>query len=211
MADVSDFTTWSSTASSNLPTGSTAIGTGLDDNLRQIQAEVAKWRDGTGYGILTLTGVAGSNSITGSTSPAPTLAANQKYLLVPAGTNTGAVVLNVNSAGNKNVYAGNSALVGGELHANIPVLVEYDGTQFQALGPVFKQPTSQAFTTGSGTYTTPTGATRIRVRLVGGWWVWSYQRVDGGDTTFSTLTGSGGEGRWGSRWSRWCWWCCYWR
>jgi hypothetical protein len=137
-----DFTTWSSTASSNLPAGSTAIGTGLDDNLRQIQAEVAKWRDGTGYGILTLTGVAGSNSITGSTSPAPTLAANQKYLLVPAGTNTGAVVLNVNSAGNKNVYAGNSAMVGGELHANIPVLVEYDGTQFQALGPVFKQPTS---------------------------------------------------------------------
>jgi hypothetical protein len=83
MADVADFTVWSSTAASNLPTGSTSIGTGLDDNLRQIQAEVAKWRDGTGYGILTLTGVAGSNSITGSTSPAPTLAANQKYLLSP--------------------------------------------------------------------------------------------------------------------------------
>src|SRR3954465_13148298 len=112
MADVTDFTTWSSTAASNFPVGSTAIGTSLDDNLRQIQAEVAKWRDGTGYGILTLTGVAGSNTITGSTSPAPTLAANQKYLLVPTGTNTGAVVLNVNSAGNKNLYAGNSALVG---------------------------------------------------------------------------------------------------
>lgn len=199
MADVLDFTTWSSTAASNQPQGSTSIGTNLDDNLRELQAQVAKWRDGTGYGILTITSVSGSNTITGSTSPAPTLATNQKYLLLPAGTNTGAVTLNINSAGAKNVYAGNSALVGGELHANIPVLVEYDGTQFQILGPVFKQPTRTVTLSGSGTYTTPTGATRLFVRLVGGGGAGgpgggsgAANGGSGGITSFGTLSATGG-------------------
>jgi hypothetical protein len=136
MADVTDFTTWSSTASSNLPSGTTAIGAGLDDNLRQIQAEVAKWRDGTGYGVLTLTSVSGTNTVVGSTSPAPTLAANQKYLLVPAATNTAATFLNVNSAGNKNVYWNGAACSGGELVISVPTLLEYDGTQFNIIGPM---------------------------------------------------------------------------
>jgi hypothetical protein len=135
MADVTDFTTWSSTASSNLPSGTTAVGAGLDDNLRQIQAEVAKWRDGTGYGVLTLTGVAGTNTVVGSTSPAPTLAANQKYLLVPAATNTAATFLNVNSVGNKNVYWNGAACSGGELVISVPTILEYDGTQFNIIGP----------------------------------------------------------------------------
>src|SRR5882672_8940479 len=147
MADVSDFTVWSSTAASNNPSGGTAVGTGLDDNLRQIQAEVAKWRDGTGYGILTVTGVAGTaNAITGNTSPAPTLAAQQKVLLTPTATNTAATTLALNGGAAKNIYAGNSALVGGEFHANIPVVLQYDGTQFQALGPTFRQPTRQVLT-----------------------------------------------------------------
>lgn len=204
MADVTDFTTWSSTAASNQPQGSTAVGTNLDDNFRQIQAEVAKWRDGTGYGILTINTVAGANSITGTTSPAPTLAANQKYLLLPAGTNTGAVFLNINSGGNKNVYAGNSALVGGELHANIPVVLEYDGTQYQLLGPTFKQPTRTVLTSGTGTYTTPTGATRLSIKMVGaggggggdGSTGSPTAGGNGGNTTFGTslLTANGGSG-----------------
>jgi hypothetical protein len=46
MADIStDITTWSSTAGNNQPTGSTVIGTGLDDNLRAIQAGVKAWYD----------------------------------------------------------------------------------------------------------------------------------------------------------------------
>ena len=41
MADVSsNFYDWSTTAASNLPSGATTIGTGLDDNLREIQAVV---------------------------------------------------------------------------------------------------------------------------------------------------------------------------
>lgn len=200
-ANVTDFTTWSSTAASNQPQGSTTVGTTLDDDIRQLQAEIAKWRDGMAYGTLTVTSVGGTgNAITGNTSPAPTLTTNQKFLLVPGATNTGATTLALNSGTAKNVYAGNSALVGGELHASIPVFLEYDGTQFQLLGPVFRQATRQVFTSGSGTYTTPVGATRINVRLIGGGGGGSGSGTtpgsggNGGNTTFSTLTGGGGAG-----------------
>lgn len=45
MADISDdIDDWSATAASNSPAGSTTIGTGLDDNLRAIQAAIKKWR-----------------------------------------------------------------------------------------------------------------------------------------------------------------------
>lgn len=44
MADVSaTLRAWSATAASNNPTGTTSIGTGLDDNLRQIQATVRQF------------------------------------------------------------------------------------------------------------------------------------------------------------------------
>lgn len=79
--------------------------------------------------------VAGTNTITASASPAPSAyASGQVFRLVPANTNTGATTLNLNSLGAKNIYLNNVALSGGELVANIPALVQYDGTQFQLLG-----------------------------------------------------------------------------
>jgi hypothetical protein len=46
MADITAaVTSWSSTEASNSPTGATTIGTGLDDNLRAIQAGVRAWYD----------------------------------------------------------------------------------------------------------------------------------------------------------------------
>lgn len=46
MADISDdIDDWSATAASNNPSGSTTIGTGLDDNLRAIQAATKAWKD----------------------------------------------------------------------------------------------------------------------------------------------------------------------
>lgn len=199
---------WSSTPANNASgiTGVTLaegqVPSSLNDAIRQLVADVAVWRDGMAYGMLTVTGVAGTaNAITGNTSPAPTLAANQKFLLVPTATNTAATTLALNSGAAKNIYAGNSALVGGELHANIPVLLEYDGTQLQLVGPVFRQQTRQTLLSGSGaTYTTPVGATRISIRLVGaggggaGSGSGGGAGGTGGNTTFSTLTGSGGVG-----------------
>lgn len=46
MADITaSIGSWSTTESSNAPSGSTTIGTGLDDNLRAIQAAVKTWYD----------------------------------------------------------------------------------------------------------------------------------------------------------------------
>jgi hypothetical protein len=57
-----------------------------------------------------------------------------------------------------------------------------------------KYPTRQVFLSGTGTYTTPSGATCINVRLVGGGGSGATSGANGGDTTFSTLTGQGGRG-----------------
>lgn len=78
-----------------------------------------------------LTSVAGTNTITATASPVPTAyTSGTKYTLVPANTNTGATTLNVAGLGAKNIFAGGAALVGGELVVSVPVLIEYDGTQF---------------------------------------------------------------------------------
>lgn len=63
--------------------------------------------------------------------------------------------------------------------------------------PHGKQPTRQVLTSGTGaTYNTPTGATRINVRMVGGGGGGGGRDANNGtagtNTTFSTLTASGG-------------------
>lgn len=148
MADVTaTFGALSSTESVNAPAGSTVIGSGLDENLRMMQAHVAAWRDQIGWGGITLTSVAGTNTVTatvataGSVTFGPTaLAANQRFVMTPAATNTGAVTLNITSpnggsaSGAKNVFWRGAALVGGELVINSPVIFQYDGTQFNIMG-----------------------------------------------------------------------------
>lgn len=62
-----------------------------------------------------------------------------------------------------------------------------------------KQPTRQKFTSGSGTYTTPSGCTRIVVRMVGAGsggtgGAAAGTSTAGGNTTFGTLTADGGAG-----------------
>lgn len=150
MADVtSTFGSLSSTESSNSPAGSTNISASLDDNLRLMQAHQAAWRDQTAWGTLVLTSIAGTNTITatlataGSVTFGPTALANgMRFLLLPANTNTGATTLNITSPnggsalGAKNVFCAGRACIGGELKQNQPVVVEYDGTQFNILGPV---------------------------------------------------------------------------
>lgn len=56
MADVAAaLRTWSTTASSNAPSGTTTIGAGLDDNLRQIQATVRQFIASVGANIASAT------------------------------------------------------------------------------------------------------------------------------------------------------------
>jgi len=75
-----------------------------------------------------------------------------------------------------------------------------DGSLFYTFGRVssVKRPVVTVYTAGSGTHTTTVGATRMRVRLVGGGAGGAgagtsvVNGTAGNNTTFSTLTGSGG-------------------
>lgn len=81
-----------------------------------------------------LSAVAGTNTITATATPTPAAyASGQQFCLAPANTNTGAATINVSSLGAKNIFSGGVSLRGGELVAAIPVVVEYDGTQFNLI------------------------------------------------------------------------------
>ncbi len=87
-----------------------------------------------------LTGVSGTNTIT-ATGPASlgAYAVGQKFHFLPANTNSGATTINITQSGAaalgaKNVFSSGSACTGGELVAGIPVILIYDGTQFNVIG-----------------------------------------------------------------------------
>lgn len=84
-----------------------------------------------------LSSVAGTNTVTASLTGLPGYGAGQTFQFIPAATNTGATTLNINSIGAKNVFLNGVACAGGELLINVPVLVQYDGTQFNIVGNSF--------------------------------------------------------------------------
>lgn len=59
------------------------------------------------------------------------LATFETILIVPNFTNTGAATLNVDAIGSKNIFRNGLPLRGGEIVSGRPVLLAYDGTQFQ--------------------------------------------------------------------------------
>jgi hypothetical protein len=90
MADVeSDFEDWSATAGSNKPAGGTAIGTGLDDNLRQIQATIRQYlghkggdiASGATVDLATATGFAVDITGTTTITALGTVSAGRSFLL----------------------------------------------------------------------------------------------------------------------------------
>ena len=88
-----------------------------------------------------LTSVAGTNTITAALAQSPAAyTAGDRFILIPANTNTGATTLNVTPSGGsalgaKNIFSFGAACVGGELIASVPVEVVYDGTQFNIISP----------------------------------------------------------------------------
>jgi microcystin-dependent protein len=126
-ADIpSDFGSWSSTAGSNQPQGTTNIGTGLDDNLRAIQAAVKALME-------PLSAVAGTNTVTATMANLTAYYTGLQVTFLPANTNTGATTLNISSLGAKSIFLNGAALAGYELKKNTPVRVYYDGTQFNVV------------------------------------------------------------------------------
>src|SRR3990167_496448 len=88
-----------------------------------------------------LTSVTGTDTIA-ATGPASmtAYAAGQKFSFIPANDNTGATTINITQSGAaalgaKNIFCGGAACIGGEIQASIPCTIQYDGTQFNVVGP----------------------------------------------------------------------------
>lgn len=111
---------------------STADGTWLAGDvveLRLTAGELANYE----AQVALLSSVAGTNTITATAPNAPTAYfAGQTFRFVAAGTNTGAVTLNIGGLGAKAVTkSGTSAMDAGDIVSGAVVQVTYDGTQFQ--------------------------------------------------------------------------------
>jgi hypothetical protein len=108
----------------------TGLGAGTDAtdaaNLSQVQSTVVKL----------IGSVSGTDTITGSLTPSlGAYATGQMFYFVAAGDNTGAVTLNINSLGAKNVTKnGTTALTAKDIKSGQTVVVIYDGTRFQMIG-----------------------------------------------------------------------------
>ncbi len=123
------------TPTANIPMGSNkitglAVGTDATDaaTVGQVQSTTVKL----------IGSVSGTDTITGSLTPSlAAYAAGQMFYFVAAGDNTGAVTLNINSLGAKNVTKnGTTALAAGDIKSGQTVAVIYDGTRFQIVNPV---------------------------------------------------------------------------
>src|SRR5688572_5457242 len=208
MADVSaTLAAWSSTTDSNSPSGATNIGTGLDNNLREIQGVVVRGLSHKGADIASSTtpalgaveglfhDITGTATITGwdtvragilkivKFEGALTLTHNATNLILPGGANITTAI-------------GDTAIFFSEGSGNWRCI---DYSKANGLPVKATAPTRQILTSGSGaTYTTPTACTRLFVRMVGAGGGGASggggagAGAVGGDTLFSTATATGG-------------------
>jgi len=114
----------------------------------------------------------------------------------PVGLGTTTTLLHGNAAGAPSFAA---VSLTADVSGTLPVANGGTGvTTVVAIAALFTRPTTQTFTTGSGTYTTPANVRWIRRRIVGGGGggqgsgTTPGSGTTGGNTTFGTLTGSGG-------------------
>jgi hypothetical protein len=119
------------TPTANIPMGSYKI-TGLGAG--------SSATDAAQYGQLqtgatTIATVTGTDTLTGSVTPAlSAYATGNLFSFFAANTNTGAVTINLNSLGAKNITKqGTVALSAGDIVSGRVYLIEYDGTRFQLL------------------------------------------------------------------------------
>ncbi len=125
-------------------------------------------------GLFTCADGVGTDTITLALEKAPTAYAEyQSFTFKPASNNTGAVTININSLGAKDIKKddGSGSLVAldaDDLKANIPVNIIYDGTRFIAqLGGDGSPIDIQEFT-GSGTWSKPSKGSIAIVEIWGG-------------------------------------------
>jgi len=120
-----------SAATSDIPMGTNKLtglkaGTNLTDagTLAQIQ-----------NGLIELSTVAGTDTITATSTPTPAAyAAGQMFGFIAAGDNTGAATINISSLGAKSITKlGTTALAAGDIKSGMVHVVRYDGSRFQLI------------------------------------------------------------------------------
>ena len=141
------------TATANIPMGTfklTGLGAGTNatDSAQYGQLQA---------GATTIATVTGTDTLTGSLTPAITAyATGNLFSFVAATTNTGAVTINLNSLGAKSITKqGTTALIAGDITSGRVQLIEYDGTRFQLLNPSSSTGTGASVFATSPTLVTP--------------------------------------------------------
>lgn len=107
--------------------------------------------------------VSGTNTITGNLTPAITAYVEGLQIAFnPAGANTGAATIDLNSIGSaKALQINGQALVGGELATTDYVKAIYDGTAFQIVSPTSRHPLKGVRFPDQGELTISSGAITI--------------------------------------------------
>lgn len=174
------------TPTANLPMG-TYRHTGVGNaTVKACYASVTDVQNGS---LVTLGAVSGSDTIT-ATAPftLSAYAAGQGFQFVAAGSNTGAVTINIDGLGAKSITKnGTNPLAVGDITIAQVVDIVYDGTQFQMTNarPVAGIVVAMQAFTSSGTYTPTTGMSYCIVHMVGG-------GAGGTENTSGNFAGGGG-------------------
>jgi hypothetical protein len=132
------------TPTANLPMGG-FVHTGVGSaTVRTNYASAGQVQDGA---LTYLGSISGTNTITGVAAVGlSAYTTGQVFTFISVGANTGAVTLNINGIGAKNIYKnGTLPLVNGDIASGAALHVVYDGTQFQLISG-----SSAAGATGAG-------------------------------------------------------------
>ena len=208
MADVADtLAEWSPTTDSNSPSGATNIGTGLDNNLREIQGVVVRGLSHKGADIASSTtpalgateglmhDITGTATITGwdtvragilkvtKFEGAGTLTHNATSFILPSGANI------TRADGDVAIWISEGS---GNWRC-----IDYSKANGRPVKGITS--TRQTFTSGSGaTYTTPAGAVMLLIRMVGGGGGGGSNGGStgsaGNDTSFNSIVADHGDG-----------------
>src|SRR5687768_1164934 len=133
----------------NINAGGYVLGNLGNGTLRNHSVNVGQIQDSS---LILLTSVAGTDTITASLANLTAYVNGQIFTLKPVNTNTGAVTININSIGAKNIYSGGVALIAGNLQSGKVYQIIYDGTQFNLSSSQDNTKLSKTGDTATGAY-----------------------------------------------------------
>lgn len=119
------------TVLANLTAGNQALSL-IDGDLTTLRDPLLAL--GTFANYYTDTGSSNTYSCTVSSPQTVSLTAGLRLEFLPTNANTGASTFQINALAVKNIFLNGAALVGGEIKAAVPLVLLYDGTQWNIVG-----------------------------------------------------------------------------